>query len=45
LGLGLGLYVCQSIIQAHGGRLWASNNSDRGATFWIALPTAAGVDS
>lgn len=38
LGLGLGLSVCQSIIRAHGGRLWASNNAGRGATFGIALP-------
>jgi signal transduction histidine kinase/ABC-type uncharacterized transport system substrate-binding protein len=37
-GLGLGLSVCQSIIRAHGGRLWASNNEDRGATFLITLP-------
>jgi PAS domain S-box-containing protein len=41
LGLGLGLSVCQSIIRAHRGRLWASNNDDRGATFWIALPVAS----
>jgi PAS domain S-box-containing protein len=40
LGLGFGLYICQSIIRAHGGRIWASNNADRGATFWISLPTA-----
>jgi PAS domain S-box-containing protein len=44
LGLGLGLSVCQSIIGAHGGRLWASNNRGRGATFWIALPATSGVD-
>jgi PAS domain S-box-containing protein len=40
-GLGLGLSVCRTIVQSHGGRLWASNNSRRGATFWIALPTLA----
>jgi PAS domain S-box-containing protein len=40
-GLGLGLSVCQSIIRAHRGRLWASNNEDRGATFWIALPATS----
>jgi two-component system, LuxR family, sensor kinase FixL len=38
-GLGLGLSVCQSIIRAHGGRLWATNNAGPGATFWISLPT------
>jgi len=44
LGLGLGLSVCQSIIGAHGGRLWASNTPGRGATFWISLPATSGVD-
>jgi signal transduction histidine kinase len=39
-GLGLGLAVCRTIIQAHGGRLWATNNARRGASFWIALPKA-----
>ena len=37
-GLGLGLAVCRTIITAHGGRLWATNNSDRGATFHFELP-------
>jgi C4-dicarboxylate-specific signal transduction histidine kinase len=45
LGLGLGLSVCQSIIRAHGGRLWASNNEDRGATFWITLPAVSAVSA
>ena len=38
-GLGLGLAVCQSIIAAHKGRLWATNNSDRGAAFHFTLPS------
>jgi len=37
-GLGLGLAVCRSIIQSHGGRLWAQNNPERGATLSFALP-------
>jgi PAS domain S-box-containing protein len=38
-GMGLGLAVCRTIVRAHGGTLWAENNSDRGATFHMALPT------
>jgi PAS domain S-box-containing protein len=37
-GLGLGLSVCRSIITAHGGKLWAANNPERGVTFHFTLP-------
>ena len=42
-GLGLGLSICRSIVTAHRGRLWAANNPDRGATFWVALPATEGA--
>ena len=38
-GLGMGLAISRSIIQAHGGRLWASANQDQGCTFHFTLPT------
>ena len=37
-GLGLGLSICKSIIEAHGGRLWAAANEPRGAIFRFTLP-------
>ena len=37
-GLGLGLSICRSIIESHGGRLWASANSPRGAIFQFTVP-------
>jgi signal transduction histidine kinase len=40
-GMGLGLAVCRSIIEAHGGHVGALNNPERGATFWFELPAAA----
>jgi len=39
-GMGLGLAVCRSIVQAHGGRLWAANEAQCGARFNILLPAA-----
>jgi signal transduction histidine kinase len=38
-GTGMGLRISRSIIESHGGRLWAANNSPRGASFCFTLPT------
>ena len=39
-GTGLGLALCKSIVQAHGGEISVENLSPHGAKFWFTLPTA-----
>jgi PAS domain S-box-containing protein len=43
-GLGIGLSICRSIIEAHEGRMWATANEPRGAIFKFTLPSRAPLD-
>jgi PAS domain S-box-containing protein len=40
-GLGIGLYIARTLVEAHGGRLWATSTPGRGSTFAVSLPLSA----
>jgi signal transduction histidine kinase len=44
-GMGMGLSICRSIVEAHGGRVWATENVPQGASFHFSLPAGGMIES
>jgi PAS domain S-box-containing protein len=44
-GMGLGLYICQRLVKAHGGRIWAESKVGQGSTIRFTLPITEGIQS